>query len=982
MKQNYVFILLIFISKFLFNNSEITEKEIETICEIGKYNSYKRIKDYSTLQEYYKHKFKDKSSNDQFIMSFLMNGNLTKNLDKYIKKIIVTIITLGLAFLTLISYLILIILWRNNKCLFINLNKSERKKRQIYCKYCGYLTSIILIIVSIILCSVVLLLNNQLKKNINASLCSLYHFTKHAINGLSENEVVKDEYPIFPGFSKIDEILISTSTSTNVNVFLNSNTFPKYNDLINKDENIINVIQDYSTNYGTTNIIPSPNPNILNTVRLLLNYQKLYGPYTSQYTILGEFYENYTNTIHLAIDSLKKLKSDFNDLMSYQNNINDAITNIDEELGGFQNLYLIVENIIIKNYHKLKNKFTKIIVILIYIYLTLVLFEGLLLILFSTCFICDKNPTSCMYNVRIIYFVVWNFMFISIIGVFSLSSFFSFYFSVNNEITPVSHYILSEKYMSNTDDSSNIFLSLIQKNAAFSSYFQVCLNGKDSSNSNIAYSFGIHQTFLRYINSLYQDYRDFKKYYSTINETIESVQILLSKNSLFEKYKNNMTLTTNYNEHKENDVTYNMDKFNVYTDSSLSNSLQIKCVSATKDRWVTNIGDCPNNYIYLSPEEFYFEGGYHCLILNEWDYDKENIRYFSACKNFNGETIEHFTNSYFLALKDFYNNNANLINNIIEANNHIYELIEDIKEDLTNEYNADSEFFENYLSDYITYNGLVESSTIYDMFDCSLLRYDLIDFYDISNHHFKNNVLIQLSFTVISGILLYISQYFGVRLMYVFNKDFKFEEENDSNEEEEDEIDDEDKNIYKKRSDKLPELTNSEKLDINSDNYLTREKNETKKNKVNPKSKRLSLMNNPMHINYFKDNNTQDKSSENNSENSSSQENPIYTIKNPNINSNDNDSNGADNLKNSSNLINNGNIRGLYKNNTLKNPLGLNIKNNKNNNSESNSNNNNSEEEEKKSEVESEEEEKKSEGGSEEEENVSNGKKEENDEGN
>ena len=29
MKQNYVFILLIFISKFLFNNSEITEKEIE-----------------------------------------------------------------------------------------------------------------------------------------------------------------------------------------------------------------------------------------------------------------------------------------------------------------------------------------------------------------------------------------------------------------------------------------------------------------------------------------------------------------------------------------------------------------------------------------------------------------------------------------------------------------------------------------------------------------------------------------------------------------------------------------------------------------------------------------------------------------------------------------------------------------------------------------------------------------------------------------
>ena len=79
--------------------------------------------------------------------------------------------------------------------------------------------------------------------------------------------------------------------------------------------------------------------------------------------------------------------------------------------------------------------------------------------------------------------------------------------------------MLSNEYMGNTNDNTNIFLNEIMTNSLFPSYFQSCLNGK-SSNSNLGYLFGIDKSYLKYINSLYEDYTNFKIYSLNIESTL------------------------------------------------------------------------------------------------------------------------------------------------------------------------------------------------------------------------------------------------------------------------------------------------------------------------------------------------------------------------------------------------------------------------------------------------------------------------------
>ena len=281
---------------------------------------------------------------------------------------------------------------------------------------------------------------------------------------------------------------------------------------------------------------------------------------------------------------------------------------------------------------------------------------------------------------------------------------------------------------------------------------------------------------------------------------------------------------------------------------------------------------------------------------------------------------------YFDALKNFDNKNRQLINNIFNANTNIYNLILEISKKLITEYQNDYLFFENFLYNYIKYNGLIKSSTIYDMFDCSILRYDLIDFYDIAIHKFNKVALIQIILITFAGILLYISQYFSVRLIYVFDKDFdeNYSEEESEEEDEIDEIEEienEDDIIKNKKK-----TTSREKFEIESNNHLSSVNSGQNEKKENDKDKNLLLNKYPVHINYFTPNKINRKTSEftNTESSNTSSQNKLFKTKNNKFNSNESE---EKNLKNSQSLVNNGNIRGLYKNTSLKNQLKLSTQN-------------------------------------------------------
>ena len=925
MKENKnLFILLIFISKILYIKNDINYKEIERICKSGKFNLYKRKENYTTLDEYYNDQVNDESTSNEYIISFLLNGSFTKKISKFNNKILFTIIMIILSISIFLSYIILIILWNNNLCLFRNLKPLERIRKKRNCKYCGYITTIFFICCGIICFIFALSLNNKLKRDMNASLCALFNFISHSFDGFSEDTISNNSFQIFPGFSKFDDSLSNTSSLINTELS-NIKIFQKYTDIINEDENILNKIEEYSINYATTKLIPSPSPFYKNTVNLLLIYQELFGPYTSSNTLLGEFYNEYINNINAAVNSLKNLKTDINNIKTYSSEIKNYITSIMEEFDGFENLYLDIYNIIGKNYQKLNKRITKNIFLFIYVIFYCVLFGSCLVLLMLSFFICGKKPTKCMYNVKIFFFVFWNFMFIIIICTFILICFLSFYRTVNKESISVFNYMSSNEYMGNTNDNTNIFLNEIMTNSLFPSYFQSCLNGK-SSNSNLGYLFGIDKSYLKYINSLYEDYTNFKIYSLNIESTLSNIKSIFEKTSILEEYKNNITKTTNYSYYKENDVKYNFDILNSYTDSSYPNSHQINCVVSRKDYWVSIKDDCPNNYNYLSNENLFYEGRNYCLILNEWTYNEQYIRYSSACKTYNNENLDSYTSMYFDALKNFDNKNRQLINNIFNANTNIYNLILEISKKLITEYQNDYSFFENFLYNYIKYNGLIKSSTIYDMFDCSILRYDLIDFYDIAIHKFNKVALIQIILITFAGILLYISQYFSVRLIYVFDKDFdeNYSEEESEEEDEIDEIEEienEDDIIKNKKK-----TTSREKFEIESNNHLSSVNSGQNEKKENDKDKNLLLNKYPVHINYFTPNKINRKTSEftNTESSKTSSQNKLFKTKNNKFNSNESE---EKNLKNSQSLVNNGNIRGLYKNTSLKNQLKLSTQN-------------------------------------------------------
>ena len=915
-----------FISLILFPiiKSIITQKEINRICEIGDFSSYSRKTDYSTLTQYFDDQIISNSTSKEYFISFLTTGSYTKKIDKLIKYLIPTIIMFGLALITFITYLIFLCLWSKNSCLFHDFKNKDRIRRQTHCKYCGCLTTFFLLLISIVLCIIPILLIIKLRKISNALLCSLYQFTEHSLNGLTVKEE-NNTYPIFSGYYTMVELL--TDTSNSISSLINSfpSLFPKYSDIISSDEEIIDKIQ-YLSDTNTAKEIDSPHPYQQES-KLTLTYQTLYGPYTNLITMLGEFYLNYTENIHLCVHYLKNIYTDLNNINNYKNSIKNDITDSNNKIELMDDLYNIIFNIINKNYGKIKDSISIFLRLLSFIILGLIIFESFIMIILLTCFVCNKEPTSCNYYCRIGFIIFWNFLFILITLLFLLSGIIYYFYTVNRGIVPTLNYMYSEEYMGDQSNKNNIFLESITKNTNLPKYFQNCLNSEDKTSSNIAYNFNFQTTNLNYINSLYKDYTNFYLYYSNIETDKKNLEKLKENNEILTKYIEDMSLSTTSRLHGEKDVSNVIKLLNQYTDVTYEGSKQIQCVTQTNDRWVTNKNNCPSEYTYINNENIYSEGGFYCLVINEWSESEFNSRYQSACKTYDNQNTGDVSYPYFFFLKKFYNDNKNYLNFLINGNNDLYNIFSQLISNLKIEFQSDDVILQDFLKGYIKYNGLEDlSSSMFDMFDCSILRYDLIDFYDLAKNHFEKKIVIIIICITFSGILLYISQYFGIRLTYIFNKNYKIKEEEDEAAAEisESNNDDEIETAIKNDKDKIKKNFEKEKLNTkNSDGVLLLTQNWNDPNKTYDLNKipNEKTLGNENDINNDNDNNFNEISE---SENEISSKSEVLNYENNNYENLNlmNSINGKNNNYNSfsdrnenfqnNNLVNNGNIRNKY----------------------------------------------------------------------
>ena len=132
--------------------------------------------------------------------------------------------------------------------------------------------------------------------------------------------------------------------------------------------------------------------------------------------------------------------------------------------------------------------------------------------------------------------------------------------------------------MGNSADKNNIFLKTIKKITQASTYFYNCLNSEKSIDANIAYHFNFETTYLKYLNTLYSDYIKFYYYYSNLETELENIEVLKRNNEILTSYINDISLTTSYLKHGENDVSYTLNLLNQYSDTSFEGSKQIKCI--------------------------------------------------------------------------------------------------------------------------------------------------------------------------------------------------------------------------------------------------------------------------------------------------------------------------------------------------------------------------------------------------------------------
>ena len=92
----------------------------------------------------------------------------------------------------------------------------------------------------------------------------------------------------------------------------------------------------------------------------------------------------------------------------------------------------------------------------------------------------------------------------------------------------------------------------------------------------------------------------------------------------------------------------------------------------------------------------------------------------------------------------------------------------------------DYELFSNFIKDYKNYN---ENNSVYEMFNCEILKNDLIDFYDSTFNNLNKYALIHFYCHLFIGIVIFVSNYFIIRLLNEFYIENYIEEEEDEKKE-------------------------------------------------------------------------------------------------------------------------------------------------------------------------------------------------------
>ena len=673
-------------------------------------------------------------------------------------------------------------MWTDNKCVFVKVTKKYQVSSYTQAKYvnnkktnknvrtpykykkktkktCFYITSIILLGISLAfsitgLCGVVFS-----RRSFDSAVCGAMRFTYEAIHGAVNDDV----YPKWIGllniesFNKEIDAQLSKVDHSVVNSLNISQTIVIAND--GYIDGIESFIRD-------TNIsdIRSPNPDLQNDLLFTPIYKEQVGTHDKENTHLGNIMKRYKSTADAIVSNLMSI---FNDIKIFENNLgitNDKVKEVTEILDSMQEnltklipMFISMESTLITNIVRLRTIISNKLYITGLVLFAISSFISILIIILTSYYNCKASGH--LKPIKYTIHVLWNIL-LGIVAVFLAAvCIIGCSLILTRNLVPTVNYLLSLDYFNN---STNVFLSKSNEQPSFS-HFNICMN---NPNSSFAEEFGLFESPYQHVESVYQNYQQVKLHYNSIEQYKINVDFFTNINDMLQTYIDDVSLTTNSTYHKQHDVEYVLNIMNRITDSSHQNTIQSSCFTrGTNDHWVTNISKCPVGYKYVSSGEV---GSKCCLKLSEWIEVTIRSRYTNAiCPSIEGlPLIDQFI-KYFETLKTYETNTITTLTNIINNNTNLQSQYISILDSLEAHYKKNHMFLDDFTKVLRKYAGdnTTESST-YDIFNCSILRNDMLAFYDNIYNKFYSFSLLNIFSFACFGLFSYINVYIIIRSIY------------------------------------------------------------------------------------------------------------------------------------------------------------------------------------------------------------------------
>ena len=751
-----IILYLFFINISLFH-SQTTDFEMNRVCKAGKFDKYKQKTGYRTAQHFADDDGMYVTSAHSFYRSLFMTRE-KKNKNLFISSIGFELFIVALGGAVFINYIIFIVLWCLHKCFFRILSEEEKQEKQKgACKFCKFFVMFLCFLISIAFSVFGIMFIFNFKDSINLSNCGYLRFTNHGLYGDSEN---------YAGAYNLREAFLNYSYSIkSIDDFISS-LYLINNNNINTSNTIFENNIDSCNEYSAENSILTPNPDGDEYFFIKVNYQELYGPKTNASTMIGIIYKYYNDKIVPVLETLEEIKKDYIEFQKNKDDYVDKFTQYSKYFDVMTQMYDMINSKIGRVYDDYTDAGVKKVYYLLFISYLIFPVVTILLLIFIFVYVCKKQVGHfVIFYGRIIINVLWNIIFIlSSLGLI-LSGYIGSYRRYSFELTPSFNYLISSGLIRDTNSEENIFIDFASNEdiSRGVEIFSDCYNSSQST--NLANILNIKNNLLLICNKINKDYKNLLKYvyHNNINEdfssSIEGFKYLLNT------YLYNISKTTSPNTHLEHDVSKYFQELNKYTDFGNKNRFQIDCVTKMYDIWSSNKDDCPQGYVYSidgSQEK-------NCLVMSdsEWTSDLIDIRYSPICKMLDGESTGDKIKRYWGRLKQYYEKNYELISNMKNGADTLITVYNNLINNFNIELTNDNETFINFT---FPFSKFTNEENIFNIFDCGILKQDLIDFYHIVRHNLSSICLAHLVFLLLIGIFNITAIYFLILVIYTFNR--------------------------------------------------------------------------------------------------------------------------------------------------------------------------------------------------------------------